>query len=165
MPWLLFIWFINFVWLLFESGNYSGAVFISLSQSLCWRRIERSSIEWLLDRQENLLVGCCWLVYFVVLSLLHYFTTSFRMCTCYSSIRHTHCSYYSRAAFISYSMRGGAAATWEWLLIESGVWSSGYGIHTIATDKTTITITNQNKCLTATWLKTNYRTHLWTKHL
>ena len=51
------IYFVHqFVWLLFESGDYSRAAFILFSQSLRWRRRERSSIEWLLDRQENILV-------------------------------------------------------------------------------------------------------------
>ena len=34
--------------------------FVLLSQSLCWCRREQSSIEWLLDRQENLLVVADW---------------------------------------------------------------------------------------------------------
>ena len=41
-------------------GFYSRVAFISLSQSLCWCRRARSSIEWLLDRQENLLVVADW---------------------------------------------------------------------------------------------------------
>ena len=51
---------INFVWLLFKSADYLKAEFISLSQSLRWRRREQSSIEWALDRQGNLLVVADW---------------------------------------------------------------------------------------------------------
>ena len=47
---------INFVQLLFESGNYLRVAFILLSLSFCRHRRERSSIEQFLDRQGNLLV-------------------------------------------------------------------------------------------------------------
>ena len=124
MPRLLFISFINFVQLLFESGDYSRAVFILLSQSLRWCRREQSNIEWLLDRQENLLIVADWFT-----SLFWVCFVSSRwvfVCTCYSSIHHTHCGYYSKVVFISFSTRGSVAPVWERLLIESGVWSSGY---------------------------------------
>ena len=55
--------------------------------------------------------------------------TSFYVCTCYSSICHAYCSYYSRTAFISFSSLGGVTTVWEQLLIESGVWLSGYGMY------------------------------------
>ena len=118
-PSLLFISSINFVRLLFKSGNYSRVAFISLSQSLCWCRREQSSIEWLLDRQGSLLVVADLLRYFEFASLVH---DKFRMCTCYSSLCRAHCSYYLRAVFISFSsieLR---------LQFDSSVWSSGYGI-------------------------------------
>ena len=60
MPQLLFISFINFVQLLFESGDYSRVTFSSLIKSLHWHRREWSNIEWLLGRQENLLVVADW---------------------------------------------------------------------------------------------------------
>ena len=48
-----------FVELLFKSG--ARAVFVLLSQSICWRSREQSSmVEWLLDRQRNLLVVADW---------------------------------------------------------------------------------------------------------
>ena len=110
--------------LLFESDNYSRAAFVSLSWSLRWRAKVRSSIEWLLDRQENLLVVADWFTsLFEFASLVH---DEFHVCTCYSSIRHAHCSYYSRTALISFSTRGGVTTVREQLLIESGVWLSGY---------------------------------------
>ena len=56
----LFISSINFVLLLFESGDYLRVLFVLLSQSLRWCRREQSSIEWLLDRQGNLLVVADW---------------------------------------------------------------------------------------------------------
>ena len=116
---LLFILFINFLFFFFKSSDCLWVVFISLSQSLHWRRREQSS-KWLLDRRT----GCCC---FVVLSLLRSFSMSFHMCSCYSSIRCAHCGNYLKAAFISFSMCGDAATSQEWLLIESSLWSSQYG--------------------------------------
>ena len=71
MPQLLFFSSINFVQLLFKSGDYLRAAFSSFSQSLWWRRREQRSIEWLLDRQGNVLVVADW------------FTSLF--CVCFAS--------------------------------------------------------------------------------
>ena len=120
-PHLLFILFINLC------SFYSRAAFISLSQSLRWRRREQSSIECLLDRQENLLVVADWftsLFWVCFVSSRQVFT-----CARATQVCHAHCGYYSRAAFIPFSTRGGAATVREWLLIESGVWLSRYGIY------------------------------------
>ena len=69
---------LQFVQLLFDSGDYSRAAFILLSQSLRWRRREWSSIEWLLDREENLLVIADW---FTSLFWV-YFVSSWRVFAC-----------------------------------------------------------------------------------
>ena len=119
-PRLLFTLFINLC------GFYSRAAFISLSQSLRWRRREQSSIECLLDRQENLLVVADWftsLFWVCFVSSRQVFT-----CARATQVCHAHCGYYSRAVFSSFSTHGGAATVREWLLIESGVWSSRYGM-------------------------------------
>ena len=102
----------------------SRAAFISLSQSLHWRSREQSSIEWLLDRQENLLVVADW------------FTSLFWVCfvssrRVYACARATQVFVKPTAATIRewclfHSARGGVATVWKRLLIESGVWSSGY---------------------------------------
>ena len=50
---------------------YVKAVFISLSQSCYWCRREQSSIGMVTRQTRKLITGCCWLVYFIVLRLLH----------------------------------------------------------------------------------------------
>ena len=72
---------------------------------------------WMITRQTRKLTGCCWLVFWVY--------------TCYSNIRHAHCGYNSRVAFLSFSMRGGAATVQEWLLIKSGIWSNRCDIYLV----------------------------------
>ena len=124
MPWLLFISSINFVRLLFESSNYSRVVFISLSQSFCWRGREWSSIEWLLDRQGNLLVVADW------------FTSFFRVC--FASSWQVFVCACATQVFVAPTV----ATIWEWrlfrsayvkvrLLFKSGVWSNGYSVFII----------------------------------
>ena len=113
---LLFISLINFVRLLFESGDYSRAAFISLSQSHRWHRRERSSIEWLLDRQENLLVVADWFTSFFWVR----FVSSRWVFACGRAIL----KYLSRplrllfeSSIYLFSLRGGAATVRERLLI------------------------------------------------
>ena len=104
MPWLVLISPINFVQLLFKSGDYPRASFISLSQSLRWHGREQSSIERLLDRQRNLLVAADWFTSLFWVC----FTSSQQVFTCaratHASIHHAHHSYYLRVAFILFSI-------------------------------------------------------------
>ena len=85
MPWLVLISPINFVQLLFKSDVY----FAQLIPSLTWKRAKQYRTI-TIDRQGNLRVVADWFNSLIVLSLLHQFTTSFYVCTCYS------CNYSSR---------------------------------------------------------------------
>ena len=105
---------------------YSRAAFILLSQSLRWCRREQSSIEWLLYRQEYLLVVANW---FASLFWVGFVSSRRVFVSAHATqvfVTPTAATINSRAAFILFSTRGGAATVREWLLIESSIWSSGY---------------------------------------
>ena len=105
---------------------YLRAAFILLSQSLRWCRREQSSIEWLLYRQENLLVVADW---FTSLFWVGFVSSRWVFVSAHATqvfVTPTAATINSRVVFILFSTRGGAATVREWLLIESGIWSSGY---------------------------------------
>ena len=110
--------------LLFESTEYSRVVFILLSQSLRWRRREWSSTEWLLDRQENLLVVADWFTSLFWVC----FVSSQRVfaCTCATQVfvKPTVATIQERHLFC-------AAHVEVWLWFESGYWSRVAWVDTV----------------------------------
>ena len=108
--WLLFISSTNFVQLLFKRSNYSRAEFTSLSQSCRWRRRDQSSIGWLLDRKENLL-----------LVVADWFTSLFW--GCFTSSQLVFACPRATQVFVMPT----AATIWERLLNKGGILLSGYG--------------------------------------